>query len=83
MNRLLIDAEVFQSLELLPVRVRQKLWKRMQEIGASPDRFTDYQEQTREGREADVHLCGQFAIAYWDDFADSDVKILALRPADR
>ena len=83
MKRLLLDAEVIEALESLPARMRQMLWHRMQDIGASPDRFADYQEKTREGREADVNVCGPFVIYFWDDFADRDVKILALGLADR
>jgi hypothetical protein len=80
---LLVDAEVIRALEALPDRVRRQLWLRMEAIGATPHRFADYPERTPQGRDVDVHLCGQFAIVFWDDFADRDVKILALRSADR
>jgi hypothetical protein len=29
-----------------------------------------------------VHVFGRFAIKFWDDFADRQVKILDVHPAD-
>jgi len=82
-KRLLIDSEVVHVLETLPAGLRRQLWRRIEAIGATPDRFADYLQTTPGGRVADVNLCGRFAIAFWDDHADRHVKILALGLADR
>ena len=52
-------------------------------IGASPDRYSDYPERDSVGRDVAVHVFGRFAIKFWDDFADRQVKILDVHPADR
>ena len=73
-GRLLIDIEVLEFLRTL---------RRFREIGASPDRFADYPGRDAVGRDVAVHVFGRFAIKFWDDFADRQVKILDVHPADR
>ncbi|MEI9895579.1 MAG: hypothetical protein WDN28_17240 [Chthoniobacter sp.] len=40
-------------------------------------------ESDKVGRRVDIHVTGKYAIKFWDDFADRQVKILDLHPADR
>ncbi len=82
-GRLLIDIEVLEFLRTLSAGVQRDLLRRFREIGAAPDRYSDYQERDAVGRDVAVHVCGRFAIKFWDDFADRQVKILDVHPADR
>lgn len=80
--RLLIDVEVFEFLRTLKRREQEGLLKRFREIAAFPARFSDFVESDTAGRRVDVHVFGKFAIKFWDDFADRQVKILDLHFAD-
>ena len=81
--RLLIDLEALAMLDALPKRVRKRLLDHFVRLRATPDRFSDYQEQDEIGRRVEISIFAGCAIHYWIDFPDRHVKILALRPADR
>lgn len=81
-SRLLIAVEVFELLRTLHPREQTALLKRFREIAAFPSRYADYAERDSAGRRIDVHICGRMAIKYWDDFADRQVKVLDVHPAD-
>jgi hypothetical protein len=81
--RLLIDLDVFEFLRRLPRRDQEALLKRFREIAAFPGQFADFSEHDNAGRRVNVHVLGKFAIKFWDDFADRQVKILDLHYADR
>ena len=80
--RLLVDWEVIEKLNQLPIRTRRILRKALTRIVATPDMLSDYREANSRGITLDVHLCAGFAIKYWIDFADRHVKVLDLEPAD-
>lgn len=80
--RLLVAYEVFEFMERLPARERKKLRDRFVEINDWPSRHSDFKEPDAAGRQLDVHICGQYAIRYWEDFADRHVKILDVSLAD-
>ena len=82
-GRLLIDIEVLEFLRTLRAGEQRNLLRRFREIGASPDRHAYYPERDAVGREVAVYVFGRFAIKFWDDFADRQVKILDVHPADR
>jgi mRNA-degrading endonuclease RelE of RelBE toxin-antitoxin system len=81
--RLLLDVEVVAFLERLPRAHRQRLFLRLSEIREFPSRYSDYREADSEGRPVDVHICGRYAIKFWDDVNDRQVKVLDIHPADR
>lgn len=81
--RLLVDIEVLEFLRTLPRRDQELLLKRFREIAAFPTNFSDFAEQDAVGRSVAVHVVGSFAIKFWHDFADRQVKILDVHPADR
>ena len=81
--RLLIDLDVYEFLRRLPRRDQEALLKRFREIAAFPGRFCDFAEPDTAGRQVEVHVLGKFAIKFWNDFADRQVKILDLHFADR
>lgn len=80
--RLLIDIEVFDFLRKLRRREQEDLLKRFREIAAFPSKFSDFTEKDTNGRLIDVHVSGRFAIKFWNDFADRQVKILDVHLAD-
>jgi hypothetical protein len=81
--RLLIAQEVLDFLDGLPRRERLKLRNRFLQIAVAPGHFAEFQERDSVDRPLDVHICGNYAVTYWWDFADRDVKILRMRFADR
>lgn len=81
-RRLLLDSEVVDYLEHLPVGERAGVWKRLREITAAPDRFADYHERDARGRDLAVHVFRSHAILYWDDLSDGHLKVLEITKAD-
>jgi len=81
--RLLIDYEVIEFLETLGRRDRLLLRNRFVAIQSQPRAHSDYIEADHTGRPIDIHICGKFAIKYWEDHADRHIKILAVHPADQ
>jgi len=80
--RLLVDWEVIEKLNQLPIRTRRILRKALTRIVATPDMLSDYREANSRGITLDVHLCAGFAEHVRIDFADRHVKVLDLEPAD-
>ena len=81
--RLLIDYEVIEFIETLPRKDQRLLRDRFVAIQDSPRQFSDYTEADNTGRPVDIHICGKYAIKYWEDHADRHIKILDLHFADR
>lgn len=79
--RLLIDIEVFDFLQTLKPALRKRLLFQFRRIQDFPENFIEYTERDPSGRRISVCVSGEFAIHYWDDFADRHVKILAVTPA--
>jgi hypothetical protein len=82
-SRLLIAIEVLDFLRTLRRREQQDFLRRCREIAAFPSNFSDFFEHDSTGRRLGVHVFGRFAIKFWDDSADRQVKILDLHFADR
>jgi hypothetical protein len=80
--RLLVDWEVIEKMNGLPLPTRRVLRKALSQIALAPDQSSDYREPNPRGIPIDVHLCGGYAIKYWIDFADRHVKVLDLERAD-
>jgi hypothetical protein len=81
--RLLIAIEVLDFLRTLRPAEQRVLLKRFREIAAFPGNYSDFVERDSTGRRVEVHICGRFAVKYWDDFADRHVKVLDVHLADR
>lgn len=80
--RLLVDWEVIEKVNELPIGTRRALRRAIAQIAASPDRMSDYREPNPRQIDLDVHVCKNFALKYWIDFADRHIKILEIEPAD-
>jgi hypothetical protein len=81
--RVLVDLEAIEFLDALPDGTRQRLLAHFGKLGSTPDRYSDYQEYDRTGRQVEVNVFAGHSIHYWIDFADRHVKILSIRKADR
>ena len=81
--RLLLDYDVVVFIEGLPRPARHAIRTRLIEIRDYPANRTDYTEQDATGRKVAINICGAFAIKFWVDHADRQIKILDVHPADR
>lgn len=81
--RLLIDWEVIEFMETLPRKDQILLRKRFVALLDYPSKYSDYVEYDSKGRRVDIHICGKYAIKFWEDHADKHVKILNAHLADR
>jgi hypothetical protein len=81
--RLLIDYEVIELLETLPRKDQRLLRNRFVAIRDDSQKFSDYMESDSEGRRVNIHICGKYAVKFWEDHADRHLKILDVRFSDR
>jgi mRNA-degrading endonuclease RelE of RelBE toxin-antitoxin system len=79
--RLLISLEAIEYLEGLPKSVRQRLRARFVTMLAAPSLYSDYTHTEPDQRRLSVHIFGKYAVYYWDDFADRDLKIIRIEQA--
>ena len=79
---MLISLEAIEYLETLPKNTRQRLRQRFLTMLDEPALFSDFVHCEPDGRRLDVHICGRYAICFWDDFADRDLKIIRIGKAD-
>ncbi|HUZ06893.1 MAG TPA: hypothetical protein VMV89_05330, partial [Candidatus Paceibacterota bacterium] len=80
--RLLIDYEVIEFVWALSPKDQRLLRNRFVAIQDYPQRFSDYIESDSAGRRVDIHICGKYAVKFWEDHADRHIKILDVRFAD-
>ncbi len=72
--RLLIDYEVIEFIESLPRKDQLLLRRSFITIQDFPGRHSDYVAYDGEGRRVDIHICGKYAIKFWEDSADKHLK---------
>ncbi|MSU22792.1 MAG: hypothetical protein EXS32_03100 [Opitutus sp.] len=81
--RRLIDYDVVVFVEGLPKVARQAIRSRLVEIRDHHVPRSDYMEHDAVGREVAINICGAFAVKFWVDHADRQIRNLDLHPADR
>lgn len=81
--RLLIDYEALDVLASLKKPVQRLIHQRLRQIQELPSHCADYEERDPTGRPLHVSVVGDYAITYWEDFADRHVKVLEIARADR
>jgi hypothetical protein len=81
--RLRIDLEVLEVLDGLAKADRRRLLAQFHKIRSFPGNYADYYQHDAVGRRAQISIVAGWAIHYWEDFADRQVKILTLGPADK
>ena len=80
--RLLIDLEIVSFLQGLPVGRRRSLLAHFRAIERYPSAHSDYADTDAQGRRVEVSIALGFAVYYWIDDADQQVKILQLIAVD-
>lgn len=80
--RLLVDWEVIEQLNRLPVRVRRSLRNEFLRLKEFPDAMSEFEERGGDGRMLNGIIRHGIAILYWIDFPDRHVKVLAMTRAD-
>ena len=80
---LLIALEVFDFVSMQSRRMQWELRMRMLLIRDFPHNHSDFLEPDSSGRAFNVHLFGRYAIKYWIDHADQQVKIMEISLSDR
>ena len=75
-----IDTE---ALDRLPKRKRRKQLDHFYSIRSFPGNCSDYQQYDAVGRRVEICVVAGWPVHYWNDFADRQIKILALKPADK
>lgn len=81
--RLLIDYDVVIFIESLPRTARRAIRDRLAEIRDHPSHRSDYTERDAIDRPVEISICGSFAIKFWVDHADRQIKVLDIHLADR
>ena len=81
--RLLIDYEVLEVLAALRKPIQRMIHQRLRQLQDYPAQWADYEERDPTGRSLHVSIVGDYAITYWEDFADRHVKVLEISKADR
>ena len=80
---LLVVFDVFEFLERLPRKEQLGIHERFLQIRDFPLNYSDYSEPDDSGRLFEINIYGKFAIKYWTDHLDQQVKIFDIHPADR
>ena len=81
--RLLVDYSVIEFLETLPRNDQRRLRNCFVAIQNHPFQSSDYTEPDSTGRPLAIHICGKYAVKFWEDHADGHIKILDAHLADR
>ena len=80
--RLLVALRALEFVESLPVRVRKQIRVRFQEIEEHPELWSEFVEYDEKGRLLDGCVCAGYAIIFWQDVPDRQVKVLSVESAD-
>jgi hypothetical protein len=80
--RLLVDWEVIEQMNRLPVAARRSLRNAILRLKEHPDAVSEFEERGDDGRILNGFIHDGIAILYWIDFPDRHVKILAMKHAD-
>ena len=81
--RLLVSFDVIEFLETLKKADQRTLRDRFLEISDFHANYSDFKEEDANNRPVDIHIAGKYAIKFWEDAADMDLKILDVHLADR
>ncbi len=80
--RLLIDYEAFKVLSGLKKSAQQLIHQMLRRIQELPSEWVDYEEKDSTGRPLHVSIVGEYAVTYWEDAVDRQVKVLEITRAD-
>ena len=80
---LLIDYDVIEFIGGLRRKEQAAVWKRLRQIRDYPHNNSDYSEHDPLGRDIHISVSGKYALKYWIDGADRQIKVLDIIPSDR
>ena len=80
--RLLVDWEVIEKMNGLPIATRRSLRNAIFRLKEHPDAMSEFEEPGDDGRTLNGFIHNGIAILYWIDFSDRHVKVLAMTHAD-
>ncbi len=80
--RLLVDWEVVEQLNRLPLQLRRLLKNEFLQLKENPDAVSEFEERADDGRMLNGIIRHGIAVLYWIDFPDRYVKVLAMTRAD-
>lgn len=80
---LLISIDVLEFVERLPEQVANEIRSAIKAIGRDPLGVSDASDHDEIGRRLEIAIVGDYALMYWVDDADRQVKILDIHAADR
>ncbi len=80
---LYVRHEVYETLTLIQSSNRQRILNFIEYLAMNPFDEGDYIERDTTGRECQVKTIGKFALFYWPDHAEKEVRIVDLLDADR
>lgn len=80
--RVLVALSALEFVETLPVRIRKQIRSRFQELELYPESCSEFVEYDEKGRLLDACVCEGYAIIFWQDVSDRQVKVLRVEPAD-
>lgn len=75
--------EVYQTLALVPGSNRQRILNFIEHLAVNPFDEGDYIERDSVGRECQVKIIGKFAVYFWADHVEKEVRIVDVIDADR
>lgn len=81
--RLLVSFDVIEFLETLKKTDQRMLRNRFLEITGFLSQYSDFKEEDTNGRFVDIHIAEKYAIKFWEDTVDMDLKVLDVHLADR
>ena len=73
----------FLQLERPPRRQREQILSFLERLAEDPFRPGDYQERDDAGRPVQIKIIGDYAITYWANHGDKEVKVTRIEKADR
>jgi hypothetical protein len=81
--RLFIVGEAIEFMLSLTKRDRGMIRNHLEKIRDFPSHYAEYERRDAVGRAIAGCVVGRFAIEYWEDGADQDLKVTHIGWADR
>ena len=79
--RVLVTIDFFQ-IERPSSRDRKKILFFLDSIVADPFRPGDYEESDKVGRPVQIKIVGKYALTYWVDHSEKEIKVIKIESAD-
>lgn len=81
--RVFVRMEASEALRSIRGIQRASLAAFIESLSTEPDTKGDYSERDETGRDLEIKVVGSFAITFWPDHAEKEVKVVDVRRADR